>query len=57
MSSHPQLICLSCITWHWQKLLDEQWSRNLDYERWYLYGCSLYTPCGIFADCEFRFVL
>ena len=56
-SSHPQLICLSCIAWHWKKLLDEQWSRNLDYERWYLYRCSLYAPCGIFADYEFRFVL
>jgi len=54
-SSHPQLI--SCITWHWKKLLDEQWSRNLDYERWYLYRCSLYAPCGIFADYEFRSVL
>ena len=21
-SSHPQLICLSCITWHWKKLLE-----------------------------------
>jgi len=56
-SSHPQLICLSCITWHWKKLLDEQWTHNLDYERWYLYRCSLYAPCGIFADYEFRFVL
>ena len=54
---NPQLIRLSCITWHWKKLLDEQWSRNLDYERWYLYRCSLYAPCGIFADYEFRFVL
>jgi len=56
-SSHLQLICLSCITWHWKKLLDEQWSRSLDYERWYLYRCSLYAPCGIIADYEFRFVL
>jgi len=56
-SSLPQLICLSCITWQWKKHLDEQWSRNLDYERWYLYRCSLYAPCGIFADYEFRFVL
>jgi len=56
-SSHPQPICLSCITWHWKKLLDEQWSHNLDYERWYLYRCSLYAPCGIFADYEFLFIL
>ena len=30
--------------------------RNLEYERWYLYRCRLYVPCGIFADYEFCFV-